>query len=355
MSRWLEQAFRGPKTQFCVIDSTDDTDDEDGYCAYHGPREAATDLLAHSQWMPDEQMVKALHALGLKDSYEDPKVPGLTHPITLWPAQLKAIRFALYKPMHRKDEVNGALLALDMGLGKTLVALCCILVYRHAKPNLGPAIVVCPKTVCRQWASEAYKFFGASFRIVFGEGWDRWFTSSSSAAALFDVRAPCCTRTLSEQCDVFILSWTGLRACWAHDVGDLESEDAYASEGGPSASPTSAMLERCGALDEFVGRTLTWVVRLKTTDCKRLVPLTKAKRALAKKLEWESVTSGTRHDHAIPVWTRAASAMLGPIMATEWGVMVLDESHTIRNSKTETFKSSRFLQVGSSNLCCSAF
>jgi len=60
----------------------------------------------------------------------------------------------------------GACLADDMGLGKTVQALA-VLTERAKK---GPALVVAPASVCRNWMAETKKFAPALMPILFGEG-----------------------------------------------------------------------------------------------------------------------------------------------------------------------------------------
>jgi SNF2 family DNA or RNA helicase len=60
----------------------------------------------------------------------------------------------------------GACLADDMGLGKTIQALAAIL----ARAELGPAMVVAPASVVRNWRSECERFAPTLNPIIFGEG-----------------------------------------------------------------------------------------------------------------------------------------------------------------------------------------
>ncbi len=60
----------------------------------------------------------------------------------------------------------GACLADDMGLGKTVQALAVIL----DRANAGPAMVVAPASVVRNWYHEAKRFAPAMRPLIFGEG-----------------------------------------------------------------------------------------------------------------------------------------------------------------------------------------
>ena len=60
----------------------------------------------------------------------------------------------------------GACLADDMGLGKTIQALAVL----TDRATLGPALVVAPASVCRNWVAETQKFAPKLKPILFGEG-----------------------------------------------------------------------------------------------------------------------------------------------------------------------------------------
>jgi len=60
----------------------------------------------------------------------------------------------------------GACLADDMGLGKTVQALALL----TDRAKLGPALVVAPASVCRNWLVETEKFAPTLTAILFGEG-----------------------------------------------------------------------------------------------------------------------------------------------------------------------------------------
>ncbi len=60
----------------------------------------------------------------------------------------------------------GACLADDMGLGKTIQALAVLL----DRAKSGPALVIAPASVCRNWRSETLKFAPSLNPILFGEG-----------------------------------------------------------------------------------------------------------------------------------------------------------------------------------------
>ena len=60
----------------------------------------------------------------------------------------------------------GACLADDMGLGKTVQALA----FLTDRASLGPALVVAPASVCRNWVAETERFAPKLTPVLFGEG-----------------------------------------------------------------------------------------------------------------------------------------------------------------------------------------
>lgn len=90
-----------------------------------------------------------------------PDVPSELN-ATLRPYQVEGFQFLAYLAING----FGGILADDMGLGKTIQSITYILWLRnHSKENakdkkrkMGPALVVCPKSVLDVWATEAGKF-----------------------------------------------------------------------------------------------------------------------------------------------------------------------------------------------------
>jgi len=63
----------------------------------------------------------------------------------------------------QKYGINGGIIQLDMGLGKTLIALYWILLQRKHHHN--PYLVVCDKSLITNWLNEADKFFGKHIKF----------------------------------------------------------------------------------------------------------------------------------------------------------------------------------------------
>jgi SNF2 family DNA or RNA helicase len=89
-----------------------------------------------------------------------PDVPDSLN-ATLRPYQVEGYQFLAYLATNG----FGGILADDMGLGKTIQSITYLLWLRKyidetkdAKANIGPALVVCPKSVLDVWATEAGKF-----------------------------------------------------------------------------------------------------------------------------------------------------------------------------------------------------
>ncbi len=82
-------------------------------------------------------------------------------------AELRAYQKEGYQWLCRCAEWGvGACLADDMGLGKTIQALA----FLSRRARLGPALVLAPASVCRNWVSETERFAPKLTPVLFGEG-----------------------------------------------------------------------------------------------------------------------------------------------------------------------------------------
>ncbi len=109
---------------------------------------------ADSGWQQQVQRLQAARDI-------DPQLP------TTVDADLRDYQTQGYKWLCRLAEWGaGACLADDMGLGKTLQALA-LLVKRAAG---GPALVLCPTSVCANWIEESHRFTPTLNPIRFGDG-----------------------------------------------------------------------------------------------------------------------------------------------------------------------------------------
>ena len=109
---------------------------------------------ADSGWQQQVQRLQAARDI-------DPQLPATVD------ADLRDYQTQGYKWLCRLAEWGaGACLADDMGLGKTLQALA-LLVKRAAG---GPALVLCPTSVCANWIEESHRFTPTLNPIRFGDG-----------------------------------------------------------------------------------------------------------------------------------------------------------------------------------------
>ena len=72
------------------------------------------------------------------------------------PYQTSGVRWMLSRELDDLDPIRGGLLADEMGLGKTVQTIATIL----GNPSTLPTLIVCPKSLVKQWASEIHKFSG---------------------------------------------------------------------------------------------------------------------------------------------------------------------------------------------------
>lgn len=107
-----------------------------------------------------EEIERRRAAIGQANSL-DPMLPRDLH-AELRDYQLEGFRFLV----RRTEAGLGACLADDMGLGKTIQAIATLL-YRAAR---GPALVVAPTSVCRNWEDEVQRFAPSLETVRFASG-----------------------------------------------------------------------------------------------------------------------------------------------------------------------------------------
>ncbi len=117
---------------------------------------------------------------GWKESIETARLAMVSEPVVpaTFEGDLRPYQIEGYKWLSRLSKIGaGACLADDMGLGKTVMALA-VLVQRA---ELGPALVVAPVSVTRNWVNEAKRFAPTLRVAVLGLGDRRQQIDEASA------------------------------------------------------------------------------------------------------------------------------------------------------------------------------
>jgi SNF2 family DNA or RNA helicase len=93
-----------------------------------------------------------------------PRLPSTLRPnIKLKEHQLYGVAWFQHLYSKAPSEVRGCLLADDMGLGKTLQLLNVLGKIYEDEPEAPPSLILVPKSLLQNWASEVEKFFTPSF------------------------------------------------------------------------------------------------------------------------------------------------------------------------------------------------
>jgi SNF2 family DNA or RNA helicase len=86
----------------------------------------------------------------------------LKKPFKLYPHQIEAIRWALSREAGSFHGIQGGILALSVGLGKTIISLSTIMA--SYKPGDSATLIITPKSLMMNYLTDAGKFFGSSIR-----------------------------------------------------------------------------------------------------------------------------------------------------------------------------------------------
>jgi hypothetical protein len=294
----------------------------------HEKKTAAEELLSKSNDLTNEEMMSRFRVLGFADSYVDKKKRQRIQ-LSLHSHQFVALRFIFAKmTMPGHEYCGGCLLAAEMGLGKTPIALCVMAVLKQIYK--GPHIVICPGGLRFQWATEAYKFFGHTFEILLAKTKDRWYKMNYDGSFPVFNRSVCASIGSLYKCDILLISFDTLTSCWKSSIKDMTYED--------STKVTAQTIGDDGELTESIRL-------LKETECDRRRSLDPRSKKLARALSWRMLKNGTLKSKPVPLWTPEAAPLLHPILGMEWTLQVVDESHNIRNCETLKFKSCRMLGV----------
>lgn len=100
----------------------------------------------------------------LTSNRSEPILPStLRNSIKLKKHQLEGVSW--FQNLYKKSPayVSGCLLADDMGLGKTLQLLCVLGALYESEPTADPSLIIVPKSLLQNWASEVEKFFTPSY------------------------------------------------------------------------------------------------------------------------------------------------------------------------------------------------
>lgn len=141
---------------------------------------------------------------------------------TLRPYQVEGFHFLAYL----SENSFGGVLADDMGLGKTVQALTWLAWLRAKDPSVRSSLVVCPKSVMDNWASEATKFL-PGLRVKL------WRTTESESlaklAAATDLLVLNYPQLRSLAADAARIDWLAIILDEAQAIKNPESQTAQAA------------------------------------------------------------------------------------------------------------------------------
>ena len=120
-------------------------------------------LLVKSNFHSIDYVEARKASLTLPDGVE-PRLPNTLRPnIQLKAHQLYGVAWFQHLYAKAPGEVRGCLLADDMGLGKTLQLLNVLGKIYEDEPDAPPSLILVPKSLLQNWASEVEKFFTPSY------------------------------------------------------------------------------------------------------------------------------------------------------------------------------------------------
>ena len=294
-------------------------------------RRAADDLLSRGVDMGNDEVVASLRQLGVQESYRKLDT-GELRSLDPRPHQIEALKFLLKSRRAPGHETSGgALLAMEMGLGKTWISGFDMAVNRHCSNNVGPCLVVCPLNIVDQWGQELASIFGTNLRVMLAPAYQFYDRPSTPGSPVFDVREEASSELIRRRCDVLVTTYNALLACWAHEVEEITYLDHVKS-----------LRDATDKQEE--GRLTDMLDILEETRYKRGELLEGPRSRLAAALAWTDVRPGQRIDKREAMWTPEASKFLHSMLGTEWDTVVFDESHKLRNMPNKTYKACKFLK-----------
>jgi SNF2 family DNA or RNA helicase len=123
----------------------------------------------------------------------------------------------------------GACLADDMGLGKSIMAICYLLNDMQVVPKAGPALIVCPTSVVGNWRREIERF-APSLRVLTHQGPERQRGEAFSAAAqAHDVVLTSYPLLMRDQESLVALEWRAAILDEAQNIKNSDTRQARAA------------------------------------------------------------------------------------------------------------------------------
>lgn len=151
MSSWAQTA-KASSTHTCTLQAHMDAVERARTIERH-KRARTSELSRYLHNVPPDQQPRRV-------AYSLPNIP-LSRPYTLLPHQRRTLEFC-ERCMGHDQHMRGGLLNLEMGLGKSLLALCLVVHSKEVLCTPSPSLIVCPLSVMPQMRDEADKFFGST-------------------------------------------------------------------------------------------------------------------------------------------------------------------------------------------------
>lgn len=228
------------------------------------------------------------------------KYSGYIGDIKFTDTQLEGIRFAL-----RKFSIGkGCIIAHEMGLGKTLLTLALERIL--SLNNSRTSIIITPSGLAESWKNECFRFFGPSIRILFFEGHKKpWYSFGGKNGAKGLKHSESLSTFAIKRHDIVMTHYQALTKYWSTVVRQPIKDFIKSLTG-----------------DYFEGCTDKASVQ----------------KALLKEkfpdLDWSGYERPKMNSKSISIRVKSNEGsvpLVGPILGHHWGLIVVDESHAMRN------------------------